>query len=1389
MIRQRFLIAVALTVTAAFANAGPLDPDLFAALRWRCIGPFRGGRTVGASGVPGKPGLFYIGVNNGGVWKSTDFGRVWSPIFDDQPTGSIGSIAVAPSNPNVIYVGSGEGLQRPDLSVGDGLYKSTDGGKTWKNMGLRDGQQIPAIIVDPQNPDRVFVAVLGHPYGPNSERGIFRSTDGGATWQKVLYKDENTGGMAVAFDPGNAQAVYAVLWSARQGPWENGDWQGRSSGLFKSTDGGTTWKQLTKGLPTADDGLGRIGFDVSRSDPRRLFALVDAPRSGGLFCSDDGGESWRRVNSDRRIWGRGSDFAEVRIDPKNPERIYVANTACYRSEDGGKSFTCLRGAPGGDDYHTVWISPDDPNVILLATDQGAIISVNGGETFSSWYNQPTAQFYHVATDNRFPYRVYGAQQESGSVCTESCGRDGQVTFRDWQPVGVEEYGYVAPDPLDPDVIYGGKFTRFDRRTGQLQNVSPEAIRSGKYRFLRTAPVIFSPVDPKALYFAGNVLFKTTTGGYSWSVISPDLTREKPEVPESIGVYRAPALASMPRRGVIYTVAPSYKEADTIWCGTDDGLIHLTRDGGKNWSNVTPPALTAWSKVSLMDAGRFDPNTAYVAINRFRLDDLKPHIWRTHDGGKTWAEITHGLPDDPVNVVREDPVRPGLLYCGTERAVFVSFNDGDDWQPLRLNMPCTSIRDLVVHENDLVVGTHGRSFWILDDVSPLRQTTPDLESRDAHLFMPAVATRVRWNQNTDTPLPPEEPAGKNPPDGAVLYYWLGKSADGPVTIEIVMPDGRVFSRFSSTDRPPTLDPNRLDVRPDWARPPQRVSAKKGIHRFVWDLHLPSAGGQPQRLPMTAIRGDTPPEPRGPWVPPGKYTVRLTVDGRTTEQPLVVRMDPRVPASEAVLKEQFQLSLDCWLTERKARSDQVAIQATRRQLADRKERASEALSKQLTALDDKLAAIAGAVAEGRRRGQPRSAEPTLGQVAGELATLSAELQAADAKPTTSVLETIPAVHRVAGDLAKRLQEIRARDLPAVNEKLRDAILPEVSFGQPTAAKPAIPQVRVSDDRKGFVLVPAGHPFVPWGFNYDHDRAGRLIEDYWDFDWPAVQLHFAEMNRIGANVVRVHLQFGKFMAGPESPNEKSLDRLGKLLELAERERLYLDITGLGCYHKPDVPAWYDRLSETDRWDAQAEFWRAVAGRCKDSPAVFCYDLMNEPVVPGGRRADSDWLGPAFAGKHFVQFVALDQTNRPRPEIAKAWVHRLATAIRRVDPHHLITVGLVDWSLDRPGLTSGFVPDKIAVDLDFVSVHLYPKSGKLDVALVTLAGFNVGKPVIIEETFPLACSPKELRKFIDRSASHAAGWVSFYWGTPREGQRSNKLSDGFMWEWLTAFRLGPPK
>jgi photosystem II stability/assembly factor-like uncharacterized protein len=1023
-----------------------VNPQLYSGLRWRMIGPFRGGRTVAATGVRGEPNLFYVGVNNGGVWKTTDAGRTWTPIFDDQPTGSIGALAVAPSNPQIIYVGSGEGLQRPDLSTGDGIYKSTDSGKTWKHLGLRDGQQIGAILVDPGDPNRVFVAVLGHPYGANAERGVFRSTDGGENWEKVLYKDENTGAIALAFDPSNPQTIYADLWAGRQGPWENGEWQGPLSGLYKSTDGGTNWHQLTQGLPSPKQGLGRIGFAVAPSDPQRLYATVDARQLGGIYRSDDGGESWQLVNKQRRLWGRGSDFAEVRVDPKNKDLVYAANTSTYRSTDAGKTFSAFKGAPGGDDYHTLWINPDDPRIILLAGDQGAVVTVNGGQTWSSWYNQPTAQFYHVSTDNQFPYWVYGGQQESGSAGVASRGPDGQITFREWHPVGAEEYGYVAADPLHPNLIYGGKCTRYDRTTGQVQDVAPEAVRSGKYRFLRTAPLLFSPTDPHILYLGANVLFKTDNGGQSWQIISPDLSREAPEVPESIGVYRTPELAKQPRRGVIYTVAPSYKDGNTIWAGTDDGLIHLTRDGGKNWQHVTPPDLTAWSKVSIIDAGRFDAATAYAAINRIRLDDQRPHIYRTHDSGQTWQEIVHGLPEGPVNAVREDPVRKGLLFAGTERAVFVSFNDGDDWQPLRLNMPATSIRDLVIHDDDLVVGTHGRGFWILDNMTPLRQINAEVASADAFLFRPPTTYRVRWNENTDTPLPPDEPASKNPPDGAIIDYLLKSKATRPVTLEILDAKNSVVRKFASTDKPEPVKEEELDIPTYWIRPTPILSSEAGAHRFVWDLHYPPPEGSRRSYPISAIYRDTPAEPRGPWAMLGEYQVKLSVDGQSYTQPLSIKMDPRVKTSAEDLQKQFGLSMQCYEGIGQTQNALEQIKKCRAQLKELSKRAGkDSPGDEIAALDKKLAGIEGAEVGPywmfARWGNPRQ-EPSLRLARSQLAAVLGILQGADAAPTTQTIGGCQKAKKTLTGLLDQWRSLQDQDIKALNERLSEAKLPALS-----------------------------------------------------------------------------------------------------------------------------------------------------------------------------------------------------------------------------------------------------------------------------------------------------------------------------------------------------------
>jgi photosystem II stability/assembly factor-like uncharacterized protein len=887
-------------------NAQVIDPALLQGLKYRNIGPHRAGRTVGVSGVASQPNVFYIGVNNGGVWKTNDYGQTWKPIFDSENTSSVGDVAVAASNPNVVYVGSGEGIQRPDLSIGNGLYKSTDAGATWKNMGLQDAQQIGGISIDPYNENRIFVAALGHPYGPNKERGVYRSLDGGKTLQQVLYIDENTGAVQVGIDPNNTNIVFATIWSARQGPWENGAWNGVASGLYKSMDGGNTWKKMIKGLPTTtQDGLGRIGFTIAPSNSRRMYATVDAEKNGGIYRSDDAGESWYLLTSDGRLWGRGADFAEVKADPKNENIVYSANVVMWKSVDGGKIWKGIKGAPGGDDYHRIWINPNNTNIIAIGLDQGGTITVNGGETYSSWYNQPTAQFYHVSTDNAFPYNVYGGQQESGSVGIASRSNDGNISFREWHPVGVEEYGYVAADPLDPNIIYGGKITKYNKLTGQVQNISPEPVRTGKVRFIRTAPVLFSPVDNKTLFFAGSVIFKTTTGGDTWEQISPDLTRESYDIPESVGIFNTPDLKTMARRGVIYTLAPSYQDINTIWAGTDDGLIHITKDGGKYWKNITPSTLTSWSKVSMIDASRFDNNTAYVAVNRIRCDDMTPHIYKTTDGGVTWKKIINGLPNEPINTVREDAVRKGLLFAGSENAVYFSLDAGENWQSLRLNMPATSIRDLVIKDDDIVIGTHGRSFWILDNITPLRQLKINAQ-KETTLYKPQQAIRVRWNMNTDTPLPPEEPAGENPPDGAVIDYYLNNNAD-EVQLNIFNDKGTLIRSFSNKDTLYNIPDVNIPLY--WIRPQQILSAKQGAHRFLWDMKY-NPLNVPVEYPMTAVKHNTAPSPTAPWVMPGNYTVKLTVNNKVYTQNFTVKMDPRVKTPMIQLQKQHDLSVICY-----------------------------------------------------------------------------------------------------------------------------------------------------------------------------------------------------------------------------------------------------------------------------------------------------------------------------------------------------------------------------------------------------------------------------------------------------------------------------------------------
>jgi photosystem II stability/assembly factor-like uncharacterized protein len=904
MKRMNWLLCFSAALLLGARAPAPSDPSLFQDLRYRLVGPFRASRTVGGVGVPSQPNVFYAGVNNGGVWRTDDYGRTWKPIFDDAPTGSVGDIAVSPSHPQVIYVGTGEGLHRPDLSVGDGIFKSTDGGSTWSHVGLHDVQQVGRIVVHPEHPEVVLVAGMGHPYGPNEERGVFRTVNGGRTWEKVLYVDRNTGASVVEIDPSDPRTMFAGLWEHREGPWENGSFSGPSTGLYKSTDGGSTWRRLKQGLPSSEWGPLFIG--IAPSDSNRVYVTVSARGGGGLFRTDDGGETFSQVSDDPRLGG------DVRVHPRNPDVVFVGTIASYRSDDGGRSFTSIKGAPGGDDYQRIWINPERPEIMLFTADQGATVTVNGGRTWSSWYNQPTAQLYHVSTDNQFPYWIYGGQQESGAIGTSSRGNGGQISFRDWMGVGADEYAYVAPDPRNPDIIYGGRVVRFDKRTGQTQNVAPEALRSGppeKYRMLRTLPLLFHPADPSMLLFATNVLWKTTTGGNEWEIVSPDLSRERPEVPESIGDFASEELERMPRRGVIYAVAPSPLAVGAIWAGTDDGLVHVTRDGGKSWKNVTPKELRSWDKVSQIEAGHFDADTAYVAVNAFRRDDLRPHLYRTHDGGATWTRIVKGLTNaGPTNVLREDPKKPGLLFAGTERAVYVSIDDGESWTSLRQNMPASSIRDVVIHEDDLVVGTHGRSIWVLDNISPLRDLASAAEAVRAHLYDPPRATRVRWNMFLDTPLPPEEPAGENPPDGAILDYVL-KARASEVTLQILDRE-EVLRTYSSGDPPERLEPDTLWYPTYWIRPPAPLSTEPGHHRFVWDLRYPPPPGTRRELSIAAVFQRTPSGPVGPFVPPGAYTVRLSVDGTVFERSIDVRLDPRVEMTAEDVRIQTESSLTCY-----------------------------------------------------------------------------------------------------------------------------------------------------------------------------------------------------------------------------------------------------------------------------------------------------------------------------------------------------------------------------------------------------------------------------------------------------------------------------------------------
>ena len=908
MVNLRNLVILSLAVVGllpapAGSQALPAKP-LLQSLQWRALGPFRGGRVLAVSGVPGQPSHFYFGAVNGGVWETQDAGRTWAAIFDEAGVGSIGAIAVAPSEPKVVYVGTGEPDMRSNIAQGEGMFKSVDAGHTWRRIGLEDSRQIGRIVIDPRNPAVVVVAALGHPYGPNSTRGVFRSSDGGATWQRTLHTDDNTGAIDLAAEPGAPDVLYASLWQTRRPPWNvYPPASGPGGGIYKSVDGGVSWVALAaNGLP---DQPGRIGLAVAPAVPARVYALVDA-KDGGLYRSDDRGASWTRVSDDARLWGRGWYFGGVTVDPRNPDVVYVCNTAMYRSDDGGHTFKPVKGAPGGDDYHQLWIDPAEPAHRALAVDQGAVISLNGGDTWSSWFNQPTGQFYHVVTDNRFPYWVYGSQQDSGAagIPSRTTNVDGinLTSFRELSAGG--ESDEIAPDPEDPQLIYGGRVDRLDLRTWQTQALDPTLAYPDIYRGTWTLPLVFGKSAAHPLYFANQRIFRTTDHGVHWDRISPDLTRENPKQPANLDAntsedHEAPGS----RRGVVYSIGPSPLDDNLLWAGTDDGLVWKSIDAGKHWTNVTPSTLTAWSKVGVVEPSHFDRNTAYIAVDRHRLDDPAPYVYSTHDGGKTWNLIVAGIADggivNSVNAVREDPARSGLLYCGTERGVYVSIDDGAHWQSLQQNLPRTSVRDLEVHDADLVIATHGRGFWVIDDIAPVRALAVD-SSLTTRLIAPTTAFRVRPTGFLGSPMPLDEPHAANPPLGAYIDYVLGAAVEGPVTLTIRDASGAVVRTYTSATNARPPDMAKRHTAPEWTAAVQPVATGVGAHRFVWDLHFAPASS------LTHDDNDDPEETEeGLWAPPGRYEVELGVAGRAYRQPLTVLPDPRVSLDATAYARQLAL----------------------------------------------------------------------------------------------------------------------------------------------------------------------------------------------------------------------------------------------------------------------------------------------------------------------------------------------------------------------------------------------------------------------------------------------------------------------------------------------------
>jgi photosystem II stability/assembly factor-like uncharacterized protein len=1001
------------------------DP-LFKGMKYRSIGPFRGGRSLTAAGIPGDPTTYYFGATGGGVWKSTDGANTWSPVFDKDGAPSIGSIAVSMSDPNVVYVGTGEACIRGNISHGDGVWKSVDAGKSWKNVGLKDTRAIGKVIVHPRNSEVVFVAALGHPFGPNAERGVFRTLDGGKNWEKVLYHDENTGAIDIAFDPQNPNILFAALWEARRTPWSLSS-GGPGSGLYRSTDGGTTWKQLSEGLPKGP--YGRIGVAVA-ANSERAYAIIEAKEGGGLYRTDDGGDNWQLANGSHSLYQRPWYYMHVIADPQDADTVYVLDVEFFKSTDGGRTFNKIK-VPHGDN-HGLWIDPRNPKRMIASDDGGVTVTLDGGKSWTREDNQPTAQFYHVITDTRTPYYVYGSQQDNSSVAIASRSDDGAIGRDDWYAVGGGEAGYIAPYPPDPNIVYAGEYegniTRFDRRTNQVRNIAvlpqltdARGAATLEHRFQWTAPIVLSPQDPNTLYYGGERIFKTTDGGVHWEAISPDLTRNDKSKQQASGGSITIDDTGTEYYDTVFSIAPSPLAKGLIWAGTDDGLIQLTRDEGKTWTNVTPKEIPEWSRVSLVEASPHDPGTAYVAIDRHQNDDLSPYIFRTSDYGKTWSKITNGIPDGMfVRAVREDAKKKGLLYAGTERGAFVSFDDGAHWRSMQLNLPITPIHDLVVKNDDLVVATHGRSFWILDDVSPLRQFADSVASEDMHLYQPATAYRVHTGEAAARLVF----AGSNPPKGAVIYYYFKKAPkQEEVTLEILDATGNVIRSYSSNRYEPLEEPRD----PDDKKPEKQIKLSDGLNRFVWDLHYEWANRVLGYYLWEYNDGA-----RGPLALPGKYQVRLTVAGKSQTAPFEVKLDPRVNTSLSDLEKQFKFQMDVREQLNRVYEAVNQIEDVREQLRGLKKRVIGASFKSLLeaagGLDAKLVAARNPLVNLTISASEDSLAYPPG-IDGRLAFLSMSVAGfSDSAPTESQYRELDKLTQETKELLAHWEQVRSTDIAA-------------------------------------------------------------------------------------------------------------------------------------------------------------------------------------------------------------------------------------------------------------------------------------------------------------------------------------------------------------------------